>query len=219
MLRMFKQMAIGCLAVFGLFVWLPSSANAVTFTGCLTAKGDFKKMQQGGVPLSPCKNNELQISLNSEGPQGPKGDTGNDGAQGQTGDTGDAGVSGGGLFEFVGYSDNAVNGGVGYHGLTAECVATFGDDARVATTEEYIKSRLTFEPATGGWINPVIVQITAQNNLIDYSGVAGGGPGRWNCTQWGDGSGGKGMRVDTGGDIILGLCTGANFVTCSAPAL
>ena len=59
------------------------------------------------------------------------------GAQGPKGDSGDSGVGGGGdLFEFVGYSGNVVNGGVGYDGLTAECADTFGADARVSTTEE-----------------------------------------------------------------------------------
>ena len=76
-----------------------------------------------------------------------KTDTGNDGAQGAKGDPGDSGVGGGGdLFEFVGYSDNMVNGGVGYDGLTAECVATFGDDARVACNALNSKPR-----STGNW--------------------------------------------------------------------
>ena len=65
---------IGTLAIAAVLGGLTSGrAEADTYTGCLNAGGEIKRVAIGTSPKGGCSPNETQISWNASGPAGPAG--------------------------------------------------------------------------------------------------------------------------------------------------
>lgn len=109
-----------------------------------------------------------------------------------------------GPYEFVGFSSGTTKGGAGYPGMNALCQDDFGDDARMATTLEYIVSPEASAPgATTAWIDPIGPTSSTTCN------------GDWRSSVLGQASG---LIVETGSLGRTADCGIPRLVACSAPS-
>ena len=145
-------------------------------------------------------------------------------------------------YRFVGYSSSEpadlVLGSVGLPALYAACqdpVTGFGPDARMCTTEEFLRSpNIEGTPTAilAAWIYPTIIGFAAGNTAsgsdfstaLDFSGLAvrdvgeAGPADFWTCRGWSGTGGFTGLDIDEKGVIRAQGCNVARMVTCCAPA-
>ena len=125
-----------------------------------------------------------------------------------------------GKYEFVGYSNDDVNGSVGLEAMTNKCQNVFGGEARMANTKELIlspKANLNV-PGKDAWINAYIVGVGSDGLAMDYSVlsgtvddlVCGGG---WSSSNVSD----TGLLVFGKSSLTLSMCNAKHSVACSAP--
>ena len=169
---------------------------ADTLTGCLTSRGGLIRLQAGDTPSSPCTGSQTQVSI-ALAPVAT------------------------GAYEFVGFSADTATGGVGIPAMNAACQAVYGDQARFATTAEYLNSPDAVVPPPGvGWIKPVVAAGDGVN-ATDVSGVVGVDAGDLSCSGWSTSSPTRsGMVVTPLGALAAtggAFCNNSNFVACSAP--
>ena len=125
-----------------------------------------------------------------------------------------------GKYEFVGYSNDDVNGSVGLEAMTNKCQNVFGGEARMANTKELILSpRADIDiPEQAAWINAYIVGVGSDGRAMDYSVlsgtvddlVCGGG---WRSSKESD----TGLLVFGSASLTLSMCNAKRSVACSAP--
>jgi hypothetical protein len=121
-------------------------------------------------------------------------------------------------FEFLGFSDDQVHGGVGYGGTAATCQATFGAEARICKSTEVLDVASTILSANlrlRAWVQPVIVGIAGSNSpqLIDATGIRGSGT--LTCTGWTTASSTQfGATVNSDFGFSSAQCDGLRRVAC-----
>ncbi len=110
-----------------------------------------------------------------------------------------------GPYVFIGFSSGTTKGGAGYPGMNALCQDDFGDDARMATTLEYIVSPDASAPgATTAWIDPVGSTGSTTCN------------GDWRSSVLGQASG---LIIESAGSLgRTADCGIPRLVACSAPS-
>jgi len=121
-------------------------------------------------------------------------------------------------YEFVGFSSNSVQASSGYQGLTDSCRLDFGNDARIATTQDVSVSNLGTAQTDVAWVQGIA---HASNSGVDA--VTGANTGVVNersltCEGWSGYGGGNGLIVD-GSDFSIRSqgCYLSSVVACSLP--
>jgi hypothetical protein len=125
-------------------------------------------------------------------------------------------------YVFVGFSTETRFGNAGFVGMNAACQEVFGENARFASTREFILS-----PVAGGlggtaWIRPEIIggHAFGTRGVVEFSGLVDEGA-RLSCFNWrSNSSTDTGLVVSSGGRIhnTSQTCDRLRPVACSAPA-
>jgi len=116
-----------------------------------------------------------------------------------------------GTWFFAGYTTATTLGGAMLPVLYEMCQFAFGPDARMALTEEWIKSpNITPPGASGAWIQPIT---TGSGPDVFFSDTAG------NCEGWtvAPPTGRGGVAVLATGQILPQNCSVARAVACVVP--
>ncbi len=128
-------------------------------------------------------------------------------------------------YRFVGYSSSEpadlVLGSVGLPALYAACqdpVTGFGPDARMCTTEEFLRSPNIEAPTVDAWIYPTIIGFDGTTVLDLFSGEFTTALGDFTCGRGWTDSGARGLVVTDSGGSGRQFCNVARQVTCCAPA-
>lgn len=124
-------------------------------------------------------------------------------------------------YVFAGYSTAKLDGDGGYTGRNAACQGTFGTDARMATTEEFLTAPVTTTPADDAWIRVTIIDSKVQFGealfLVDISGYPNKAR-RMTCAWWSyQGNLLGGLMINKDGVVTIGLCDVQRPVACSKP--
>ena len=93
-------------------------------------------------------------------------------------------------YVFTGYSNLKRDGDDGYTGMNTACHEAFGDDARMATTAEFLTSPVAAAPAEDAWIRVTLFGHEVRDRetlfLIDVSGYTAR-VGSLTCSWWSEG--------------------------------
>jgi hypothetical protein len=123
-----------------------------------------------------------------------------------------------GVFEFVGFTTATTTGNIGgIVGANQFCEAEFGADARICTTDEYVRTPSSVYPSASSWIHPTTIfglQFSlAGNSCNNWTSNAGGGSGVSGVVVGTDGTFRIGESRDVAGVTQVG-CQVDHPVTC-----
>jgi len=121
-------------------------------------------------------------------------------------------------YQFVGFSEQDVDGSWGVLFYTRMCQETYGPTARMCNSLELMETvAVPRHVGTEGWVRPVFLG----NGYSDVSGIAASGP-NLSCNgwlkkydPWDDPY--TGLKVSGDGHFFLDLCYNQNSATCCAP--
>ena len=113
---------------------------------------------------------------------------------------------------FVGLTNTKFKGDAGFSTMTNACIEEFGEFARMAFSEERLKTNILV--AGYGWANPTGVS-TALNNTTQTDSTGAKGE-TLNCSNW-TRSDTRRQGVNIGNGIISMSCSATRPVACSAP--
>lgn len=118
-------------------------------------------------------------------------------------------------YEYVGFSATQVSGNAGYLGMHAACQASYGAQARMATSDEVFITPLSASQSGTAWVRPVLVGATA--SLRDTISETTTAYPDMNCAGWSVTTG-TGLAV-RGSDLQFQRpsCNLPAVVACSQP--
>jgi hypothetical protein len=196
------------LVTFLVLTCAPIHAIADTINGCVDQRTG--RLRIVGV-AGQCRDREVPISWNSEGPAGPQGEQGPDGPKCEAAPAPPR-------FELVSFTAATFQGDTGFLGFNTACAAEFRGSRFCNTTEVAETVNVPAFLSGIAWVNPdhgspVVAMSGAA--LEECGCLSGGNPGgRWNTNN----SSMNGATVSAAGHFRDDRCDILRSVACCAPA-
>jgi hypothetical protein len=121
-----------------------------------------------------------------------------------------------GVYRFVGFSDEMMDGTGGLLKRYQACQTTYGTGARMCNSKEIIETAdLPSDLVGDAWVQPVLILYADIYGAVDISG-ASGGISYHTCQQWSSNVY-KGMSIDSSIVFYARFCNVERYVACCIP--